>query len=156
MALKLSEELTEFIESGVSTIVGTRDAALRPCVMRASGAFVSEDREHLTVFLNQALAARTRQNLAQTGWIATTFSRPIDHRTLQVKGRVVELRPARAAERARIERYLAAFVEQLYCVGLPRALVRRLRVWPSLAVVIEATDVFSQTPGPGAGARIAG
>lgn len=153
MAIALSRDLIEFLESGVSVLVGTRDAKLRPEALRAYGVVVAPDRSRLTVYVPDALAARTLANIADNHSLAITFSRPIDHRTLQVKGAVRATRASGPEDRAIQERYLAAFVEQLYCVHIPRALTRRLQYFPSTAVELEITDVFMQTPGPGAGRR---
>ena len=154
MAVRLSEELAEFIESGVSMLVGTRDASLRPQVQRAVGAVVGADRESLTVFLTKAIAAKSVANLEDNGCIALTMSRPYDHRSLQVKGKVLGMRDGTDAERVQQERWHAGFVEHLYIVGLPRSLIRRLAVFPSIAVTLRIDDVFVQTPGPGAGRRL--
>lgn len=153
MAVRLSEELVEFIESGVSMLVGTRDAALRPEVLRAVGAVAGADRESLTVYLTRAIAEPTIANLKDNGRIALTCSRPYDHRGLQIKGHVISMRDGTEADRAHQERYLAGFVEQVYIVGLPRSVMRQLRIFPSVAVTFRAEDVFVQTPGPGAGRR---
>ena len=152
--MRLSEELAEFIESGVSMLVGTRDAALRPDVLRAVGALVGKDRESLTVFLNEQVAERAVANLRDNGKIALTCARPYDHRGIQVKGTMISLREGVEADRVQQERYLAGFVEHLYIVGLPRAVIRQLRIYPSVAVTFAAEDVFVQTPGPGAGRRL--
>ena len=65
------------------------------------------------------------------------------------------MRPATTAADAELQqRYLAAFVDQLYMVGVPRALGRRMRTAPSVAVTFEVEEVFAQTPGPGAGRRL--
>jgi hypothetical protein len=155
LALPLTEELVEFIESGVSLLVGTRDASLRPECLRGVGAAVSADRKRLTVYLSSATAERTLSNLEQNGEIAVSFSRIIDHRTIQAKGKVVGIRPSGPDDRLIQERYLASFVEQVYLVGLPRTITRRLRISPSVAVDFEIREMFAQTPGPGAGRRIA-
>lgn len=135
-------------------IVGTRDAALRPEVIRAVGAVVGADRTTLTVFVPSALAARTLANLEHDGALAVTFSEIMTHRTLQVKGRLRELRRARRAERALQERWLAAFAEQLHATGFSRRIARRLRIWPSVALELAVEELFVQTPGPKAGSRI--
>lgn len=154
MAVQLSDELVEFIESGVSTLVATRSAELRPECVRAAGSLVAPSRDRLTVFVAETVAKRTLANLADNHEIAVTLSRPMDHRTLQVKGTCVEVRPATVEERAVQERYLASFVEQLYWVGMARALTRRLAYTPAVALTFEVRDVFVQTPGPGAGRRL--
>jgi len=154
MAVRLSEELVEFIESGVSMLVGTRDAALRPRVQRAVGAVVAPDRESLTVYLTRQISEETLANLRDNGLIALTSSRPYDHRSIQIKGRLLAIRDSVEADRAHQERYLAGFVEHVYIVGLPRSVMRQLRIFPSVAVTMTAEDVFVQTPGPGAGRRL--
>jgi hypothetical protein len=153
MAVRLSEELAEFVEGGLSMLIGTRDAALRPQVERAVGAFVSPDRESVTAYLNKALAAKTIANLNDNGRVALTFSRPYDHRTLQLKGQLIGLRDGTEEDRVKQERWLAGFVEHLYIIGLPRSVVRQLKIFPSVAVTMRIEDIFDQTPGPGAGRR---
>ncbi len=152
-AQTIPNEIVDFVESGVSILVGTRDAGLRPATMRGVGARVDASRRELTVYLPTATAARTVANLRDNGEIAVAFSRPIDHVAVQLKGRCREVRPARAAERDVPERYAVAFMENTYAVGMPRSLMKRLCVWPAWAVTFAVRDVFSQTPGPGAGKR---
>ncbi|HLV66265.1 MAG TPA: hypothetical protein VKY73_10660 [Polyangiaceae bacterium] len=154
MPIPLPEALTEFVEGGMSILVGTRDAALRPEASRGVGASVSPDRSRLTVYLNVAVADRTLANIDENGEIAVTFSRVVDHRTFQVKGKVLGVRRSGKKDRGIQEQWLAAFVEQLYLAGLPRSISRRLRFWPSVAVEFEIHDVFAQTPGPGAGRKL--
>lgn len=153
MAVRLSEELAEFVEGGLSMLVATRDAALRPKVERAVGAFAGADRQTMTVYLNQELGAQAVANLNDNGCIAVTVSRPYDHRTLQLKGRMLSMREGSEEDRAKQERWLAGFVEHLYIVGLPRSVVRQLKVFPSVAVTMCIEDMFEQSPGPGAGRR---
>lgn len=151
---KISPELTELMESGVSILVGTRDAKLRPECVRAVGARIHAGGESLTVYLPEAVALRTLKNLDDNGQVAVTFSRPIDHRTIQVKGTCLGVRPAGEEDRLLQEDYLAALREQLQLVGLPRVVTRRMRWWPSVAVRVSVRELFQQTPGPQAGARL--
>ncbi|MDB4935194.1 MAG: hypothetical protein JWP87_2166 [Labilithrix sp.] len=150
----ISDDLATFLESGISVVVGSRDAQRRPAAMRAAGAVVSADRRSVTVFLPDQNAARTLDNLRDNGRIAVTFSRPSDHRSIQVKGSCVELRPATEDERARRETYVAAFVDELATVGMARENTGRLTSWPSVAVRVEVEEVFDQTPGPAAGQKL--
>jgi hypothetical protein len=154
MAVRLSEELAEFVEGGLSMLVGTRDAALRPHVGRSVGAFVCPDRETVTTYLNKALSAQSVANLQDNGRVALTFSRPYDHRTLQIKGQMISLREGTEEDRVKQERWLAGFVEHLYIIGLPRSLTRQIKIYPSLAHTLRIEGIFEQTPGPGAGRRI--
>jgi hypothetical protein len=43
---------------------------------------------------------------------------------------------------------------ELKAIGVPAALSQALITEPAVAVEIAVTDVFDQTPGPGAGAKI--
>lgn len=150
----VSEDLAELFESGVSILVGTRDASLVPEATRGCGAIVHPDRRRLTIFLPTSVAGRAVANLEDNGKIAVGFSRVLDHRTIQVKGKLEGTRPATDAEREVIARYHVAYAEMIYMVGIPRARTRTMNVWPSVAITFEVTDIFHQTPGPGAGERL--
>lgn len=150
----LPEHLVDYLESGTSILVATVDARVRPETVRAAGAIVSTDRRRFTVLVPAATGARTRANLEGGSAVAVTFNRPVDHRSIQIKGRCLAVRDARREERKVAEGYLAAFTEALYLVGMSRAVVRRLSVWPAFAAEVEIDALFQQTPGPGAGERL--
>lgn len=154
MPVRLSDELVDFLEGGVSILVGSRNADLRPECARGLGLVIGSDRQSITVFINEALAARMCADFEDNAQIAVGFSRIVDHRSLQLKGVVRAVRPATAQENALQERYVAAFAEQLSLAGLPRSVVRNVRLTPALAVELEIHDIFNQTPGAGAGQRL--
>ncbi|HVH43036.1 MAG TPA: hypothetical protein VM925_11855 [Labilithrix sp.] len=154
MAALIPDDLAELFEGGVSILVGTRDAGLVAEATRGVGAVVHPDRRRLTVFLPVSVSDRAIANLGDNGSLAVGFSSMLDHRTLQVKGKVEAIRDATEAEREIVSRYHAAFGEVLFIVGIPRVISRALNVWPCHAVTFEATDIFLQTPGPNAGERI--
>jgi hypothetical protein len=151
---RLSREWVEFVESGVSILVGTRDEALRPEAGRGCGAAVTALGARILVLVPELTSARTCENAAATGRVAVTFSRPFDHRALQAKGSVIDVRAARDADRAVVDRYVASYVDQLYLVGIPRAVSRKLRCWPAMVIELEVEALFVQTPGIGAGRRL--
>ena len=147
----ISSELSRFVESGVSVLVGTRDASLFPESVRALGALAPAGGEEVTVFVPRATAAATVANLGDNGRVSVCFTRIQDHRSLQPKGGLVELRDARADERPAVERYRLQLAENLGWIGLPRRLSLRIASWPCHAVRFRVESVFDQTPGPGAG-----
>ena len=151
----IDPELAAFLQSGLSMVIGTRDADLVPEVARAVGARVEAGGAELTVFVPIATGARTLANLETTGRVSVTFSRPADHRSLQVKGGVAGIRPADDGDRAAIERYRIELIAALGYFGVPPALTARLNHWPSHAVRFRVEAIFQQTPGPGAGAAVA-
>lgn len=148
----IPDELVPFLESGVSIGIATRDADGMPETTRAVGARVHEDRRHLAIFVPAATSADALSNLIRHDRVAAVFSRPTDHRTIQIKGRRVALREAADAERERIEAYLPLLADGLCTVGLPPRLTRRLSHWPAWAIELQVDSIFEATPGPGAGA----
>lgn len=151
----LLEEIAELIASGVNIYVATRDAAFTPESMLAMGARVHPEQARLTLYLPEVSADATRRNLEHNGSIAITLTRPMDHKSLQLKGRAIQIRECAEADRQLQAVHRAAMVEQLAGVGVPRSASRRLVWWPSIAAEIALTHVFSQTPGPHAGEPIA-
>jgi len=149
----VAEDLVSFIESGVSIVVGTRDARLMPECTRAMGARVARERTRITLWLPAATATLSLANLRDNGQLAATFSRPWDHRTVQIKGRQRRAGPAKPADQRAVERYRSALADELERVGMPRHLTLRLASWPAHAVEVAIDAIFDQTPGPGAGAR---
>jgi len=117
----------------------------------AAGVSFSEDGAHLTVFVPEATGAETFGNLEANGMIAVVFEEILSHHTVQVKGRVTEMRPADESERALVERSITGFFAQVEAVGGPPSIVRKRRRWPCRAVTFAVGDVFEQTPGPKAG-----
>ncbi|WP_373048003.1 pyridoxamine 5'-phosphate oxidase family protein [Vulgatibacter sp.] len=150
----ISSELVPFFESGVSIGVATRDADGMPDVVRGLGAYVHADRLHLTLFVPAAVAETTLSNLLRNDRVAATFSRPTDHRTLQIKGRRVALRQVEGAEQERIEAYLPRLAEALCLLGMPPRITRRLAHGPAWAIDVLVESLFDATPGPGAGTAL--
>jgi hypothetical protein len=150
----ITDELARFLESGISVLVGTRDAGLRPQSTRGVGLRVEPGGEEATVFLPAASAAAARANLEENGRIAVCVSRALDNRAVQLKGRVVAVAAGDAAARALVDRYRDELARNLAVIGLPPRVTLRLVNWPVHAVRFQVESVFVQTPGPGAGAPL--
>jgi hypothetical protein len=150
----ISPDLAAFLESGIAILVGTRDARLVPECTRGIGARVEAGGQELTIFLPDAIAGQSLSNLRDNGRIAVGFSRSSDHRSFQLKGRVVSLAPASERDRGDIERYRCAWASSLGEVGLPPRITLRMAHWPAHAARFAVEGIFVQTPGPGAGARL--
>ncbi len=153
----LTPDLAAFCESGVSIIVGARAADGWPRAGMALAARVEAGggvRLVLREPANRALLAAVGRGAG----LAATFSRPRDHRSIQLKaagGRVGPSGPEDAAEAARQAGilcealqsvgYRAAFA-RLYCAFRPDELA---------AIAFRPEAAFVQTPGPGAGSALA-
>lgn len=147
----ISEELAQFLESGLGIAVATRDGELQPDSAWAWAARVGEDRRSLTVFMVDDAARQVLRNLEVHPEIALAFDAPTTHRACQVKGLYVASRPAEAAERALVERQADGLFDELEAIGIPRAMTVGWRTWPCTALEVRVGQLFEQTPGPGAG-----
>jgi hypothetical protein len=153
VSVSIAPELIEFLESGISLLVGSRDARLLPEVTRAFGAHVEPGGRELTVFIPHATAERTLANVRDNGRLAVCFS-AIDHRSYQIKGRWTGVRDADENDRRAIERYRKALAQHYGAVGMAPRLTYRLSHWPAHALRMEVESIFLQTPGPGAGVAL--
>jgi hypothetical protein len=112
---------------------------------------IDPDGAYLTVFVHGRAAPALLRNLERHPEIALAFDRPIDNRACQVKGRFESSRRARPGERPEVQRQADGFLAQLEAIGIPRALTAGWAVWPAVALRLRVTELYEQTPGPGAG-----
>ncbi|HEU4501574.1 MAG TPA: pyridoxamine 5'-phosphate oxidase family protein [Nitrospira sp.] len=150
----IPDSILNLLQTGVSVMVGTRDASLMPECTRAWGIHVGADRGTVIVLLSEAFAGQTLDNLRENGRIAVTCTRPTDHITCQLKGRVRSMKPVTSANRETSRQWHREFIAELRAIGVPSALGEAWIVEPTVAVEMAVTDVFDQTPGPGAGKKI--
>lgn len=135
-------------------MVGTRDATLMPECTRAWGIKVGAGNGTVTIFVSEAIAGKTIENLRENGRIAITCTRPTDHVTCQLKGQVRGIKPVTRVDRDVSRQWHGEFMAELTAIGVPAALSEAWITEPTLAVEIAVTDVFDQTPGPGAGRKL--
>ena len=147
-------QVLELLRTGVSIVIGTRDASLMPECTRAWGILVGVDRASVTVFLTEPISKKTLENLRENGQIAISCARPTDHTACQLKGRVRVIRAANEHDREANRRWYRDFLGELTAVGVPSHLGEAWITEPRLAVEVDVTDVFEQTPGPGAGEKV--
>lgn len=151
----LSPALAEFVQSGLSTIVGSSSLDGRPQCMRGIGLVVLEG-DRVCVFLPCVAAGPTLQNLGSSRRIAVSLSQLGTHKTVQLKGLVNAIRLASDQDRTNLERLFERIIERLSFVGFPRAVIQSVNRWPSWHVEFVVQDVFQQTPGPHAGLQLGG
>jgi hypothetical protein len=148
----LDKSLTEFLEQGLAIHIGTRDARLRPngCVVTAVR--VEDEGRHLVAFIPKAVTPDVFEDLRSNRQAALSFTRPADDKAVQVKGEFVSLADATDADETFAKDQWAGFLKQLDMIGLPGEATSTWTIWPCVAVRIRVTALFSQTPGPEAGA----
>lgn len=150
----IDDALATFLQQGLGINLGTRDAALEPHASYVPAARVEPGGTHHTVFVPEVGAAEVLADLADNGQAALVFARPEDDRACQVKGVFEAAAPAGDADRAFIEAQYAGFMRQLEIIGAAGEHLRTWTTWPCVAVRVRVTALFSQTPGPDAGAPL--
>ncbi len=150
----LNPEHIAMVDRGVSVIVASRDAALRPSIMRGVGSAISADGTQVTVFLRRSQSRQLMQDIEAGGGLAVVFSEPPTHRTLQLKARQASLRPASPTDQPQLARYLASMQCELAQVGYGPEFAAAMLSAPLedvVAVQFTPESAFDQTPGPRAG-----
>jgi len=139
------------LEPGTSVLVGTVDARGVPSCCRGLALVSDDDLATARVYVPIATSQETIANIATTARIAVCMSHPVDHATIQLKGRAVATRLATEAEAARVRGLFKEFGAVLGTIGIPQTVMRTIVDWPAFAIDIEVDAVFEQTPGPKAG-----
>lgn len=150
-------QLLAMMVRGVSVIVASRDAAMRPSLMRAVGSLVEDEGRQVTVFLSRRQSAQVIQDIAATGHIAVVFSAPSTHLTVQLKAKRASMRQAEESDRPVLAAYLRSMEREIELAGYGPELTRAMlahKLEDLVAVRFTPEQAFDQTPGPRAGAAL--
>lgn len=150
----IGPELAAFLQQGVAINIGTRNARLEPNAAYVPAAVVEPDGTHVVAYVPAVGASAVLADLADNGQAALVFARPEDDRACQVKGTFVSQRPATDEERPVVLHQWDGFMRQLEIIGTPGESTRGWIIWPCVAVRLKVTALYSQTPGPDAGAPL--
>ena len=82
---RIDDDLKDFIESDVATLVGSAESPERPQIAWGWAPRV-KDEGVVEVFLDAARADRTIANLRMNPRIAVTMAQPVSYRSVQIKG----------------------------------------------------------------------
>ena len=148
-------ELAAFLQEGIAIQLGTRNARLEPNGVRVIAATVESDGTHVLAFVPEASARQVLPDLESNGQAALVFARPPDERACQLKGTFAGARPATADECSVAEAQWDRWLDRLATIGLPRKAFEHWITCPCVAIRVRVNAIFNQTPGPGAGARLA-
>lgn len=153
----LNDEIFEFLASGVSIVVASRNAAFVPSIARAKGCrIVTGAKPRVRILISAAHAGELLDDVRGTGTISATFTLPRTHRALQLKGRDARVTGIDAQDREAMEEYVRVFAAVVDPLGFSAEFVRAYYESPrdEVAIEFEPSDAFQQTPGPAAGARL--
>ena len=155
MTTTTEHKLQQWVEGGISVIVGTADADKVPTCCRAIAISTKDNFETVTVYVPAATGQETIANVATTHRVAISCTVPRSHGSIQIKGvsRGVKLAPPSDEEfvRSRLKQWADALAE----FGMPRSLTQRMNVWPAFTIDVSVEELFDQTPGPRAGFPLA-
>ena len=151
----IPEKIARFLEQRANVaFAGTRNRDLVPFGHRVSGWCIGADGRSLTAFIPEP--AGLVESLQENGELALTIEAFPAHETYQFKGRYVSHRPAHHEDLAIVDRIRERFIKNMRTVFpvLPEGIAGAFTSKPALAVEFEVSEIYVQTPGPGAGARI--
>lgn len=149
-------DLVAFVQSGVAAILGVRSLDGRPLVGSATACRVQEMRV-LRVYVDKNRNGPLLEAVDRGSAVAATFSSARDHKSIQVKAARAQLHEAEGADLCEIARQCAILRDELVELGYTRPQANAYTDFDAtaLAVVTFVPErVFTQTPGPGAGAEL--
>jgi hypothetical protein len=155
----LPGKIVRFLEEYANVgFAGTRDRGLVPCACRVSGWRVHSDGRTMTLLIPEPLVNRILASLDDNGQIAVTIGEHPTHETYQLKGRYARRRDVTPDDVELVARFRTRFV-RAFRTELPRGVSEELVGTylvpdPAVAVDADVREVYLQTPGPGAGARL--
>lgn len=159
MSILEDPALARFVSGQMSMHVAACDAQGFPTLVRGVGYRVDPAQPaRLRVLMPQPQAEPVLRALAANGRIAVVLSEPASHRTVQLKGSDARIEAAEPADVALLAPYVEAMVAHLRPFDTPEPFMRALLACSAgeLAVAsFSPAEVFGQTPGPQAGARLA-
>lgn len=153
----IGPEQAALITGPVSIVASSRDADLRPHLMRPAGCRLSEDRRRLTLVLPRASSRQLLDDVAANRRIAVVFSEPSSNRTLQLKGHDAVVATCGPEDAALARRHLDGFAAAIGRLGFAHEVAQTLLAHDPELVAVHFTiaEAYEQTPGPSAGKPLA-
>ena len=143
------------LDEGYAAVAATADERRRPELARVWGMEVSPDGATLTFCVEAPAGSRMRANLERGSMVAITATKPSTYRSTQIKGPSRGVWEPTEADLARARSQRDAFARDVVPLGIePARGVRFIREETLLAAAIDVAELYDQTPGPAAGARL--
>lgn len=152
--------IVEFLERRASVgVAGTRDRRLRPRVHSLSGWIVADAAMgELVCLVSRGFTDGLLSSLEENGEFAAAIEYIGTHETYQFKGSFAGWRPAGDADRDAWERSRGRFAADVKKIdprlGVSDDWLKDYIAPPEMAVRLRVREIFTQTPGPGAGRRL--
>jgi hypothetical protein len=135
---------------------GTRDHNRVPRGHCVSGWRLGTDGHTLTAIVAMGFSSHLVESVQENGQFALTVEEYPSHETYQFKGRYLRHRPLEQEDVEAVDRIRERFVRNVMPLypGAPPNPLRSFILPPELAVEFAVDEIYLQTPGPGAGARL--
>jgi hypothetical protein len=150
-------KIVRFLEDRANVaFAGTRDRDLVPHGHRVSGWRVAGDGRRVTALIPEPFTAHLFESLEDNGQFALTVEQFPSHETYQLKGQYVSRRPVGPEDVETVNRIRDRFVRSVRPIfgEIPEEALRAHVMAPHVAVEVDILEIYLQTPGPGAGARL--
>jgi hypothetical protein len=150
-------KILRFLEQQANmAFAGTRDRNLVPFGNRVSGWRIGSDQQTMTIFIPDESTHRLVESLQHNGELAVTVEAFPSHETYQFKGRYKchhQALPDDVETVNRIRRRFLKSVKPILNIQAD-AVINAFVSPPALAIDFEVSEIYLQTPGPGAGTRL--
>ena len=153
---RIDAEWVDLFEGGSAHIVGILRADGTPLATRGWGIRISGGTEaRLLLGATEVAALGHPKDDPSGSTIAVTCSDVATLRSAQVKGPILSVEPATAADLEVKRRYCDGFFDAVVRVDvISRALMERMEPDEVVACTFTIEEAYEQTPGPGAGRRL--
>jgi hypothetical protein len=152
----LPTEVVAFCQSGISVIAGVRDPERGPVAAVALACRILPA-QTVRILLPRSGNEPMLQALMSGSGLAVTFSRPITHRSIQLKGQTAKVVAADPEDLREVKRQCAILHAELVSVGYPASFCSGYLHHAAddlVAIDFVPQSAFVQTPGPGAGGAL--
>jgi len=149
-------KIIHFLDRANVGHAGTRDRNLIPHGHSVCGWALAPDERTLTILIPEGSREHLIESLEDNGQVAVTIEEYPRHEAYQFKGQYLRHRPVVPEDVEHAQRTRENFINAVLPIAGELA-VQALRAFvrsPTLAVDFDVREVYVQTPGPGAGARI--
>lgn len=154
--MALTQDMIDFLASGVSHQVGGCTNEGRPSLCRGLAARLEDD-GRLVVILSGESGFEVIAAVRENGRVAVNFTLPESYKSISLLGRDAEVAPAGSGFRELIHDRYVKFTHQLEAHGIPPSYTESWYFRPDEDLVAIRFTPFlarNQTPGPDAGAAL--
>lgn len=152
----LQPHLVAFLQGGVTVSLGARAAGGRPVIGVGVACRVTGSDE-LRVLVSREANRPLLEAVAAGSALAATFSRARDHRSIQIKTSFASIQDIESGDPSEAARQSALLADDLMELGYSRLQAEAYAFRGAadlVALAFRPERVFTQTPGPGAGAEL--